>query len=282
MLSEIIFLVIMFIFGAILGSFACCQAWRIHYKEEKKKDLGKWSVCLNCGKKLKPQENVPIFSWIFLKGKCKECGAKIGIAEILSEISLALGFVAVGVLFWPSFASSESNMMKLLFLIASFLTILIILVMLWVLMIYDAKWRLLPTKLLVSVDILAVIYLGFEIVSLSFGNSFWQDLTKMLPSLGIGIAILPGMYFLLYKMSNEKFVGSGDWLLALAVSLILGSWWLCLLVLFLSNFMASIAGIILKIKNGEKVIPFGPFLILAFIIVYSLQNWLMVVFAGLV
>lgn len=272
----------MFIFGAILGSFACCQAWRIHYKEEKKKDLGKWSVCLNCGKKLKPQENVPIFSWIFLKGKCKECGAKIGIAEILSEISLALGFVAVGVLFWPSFASSESNMMKLLFLIASFLTILIILVMLWVLMIYDAKWRLLPTKLLVSVDILAVIYLGFEIVSLSFGNSFWQDLTKMLPSLGIGIAILPGMYFLLYKMSNEKFVGSGDWLLALAVSLILGSWWLCLLVLFLSNFMASIAGIILKIKNGEKVIPFGPFLILAFIIVYSLQNWLMVVFAGLV
>ena len=149
-------------------------------------------------------------------------------------------------------------------------------------MIYDAKWRLLPTKLLVSVDILAVIYLGFEIVSLSFGNSFWQDLTKMLPSLGIGIAILPGMYFLLYKMSNEKFVGSGDWLLALAVSLILGSWWLCLLVLFLSNFMASIAGIILKIKNGEKVIPFGPFLILAFIIVYSLQNWLMVVFAGLV
>lgn len=282
MLSEIIFLVTMFVFGAILGSFACCQAWRIYYKEEKKKDLGKWSVCLNCGKKLKPQENIPIISWLIQKGKCKKCGAKIGVAEILSEISLALSFVAVGALFWPGLISSGDSIMKLLFLAVSFLTILIILVMMWVLMIYDAKWHLLPTKLLISVNILAVIYLGFEIASLSLSDSFWQDLTKMMPGLGIGVAILPGMYYLLYKMSNEKLVGSGDWLLALAVSLILGSWWLCLLILFLSNFMASIAGIILKIKNGGKVVPFGPFLILAFVIVYSLQSILAVVFAGLI
>ena len=292
-LLKIIFLSFMFILGAVFGSFACCQAWRIYHREHKEKNLGKWSVCLSCGKRLKPQENIPIISWILQKGKCKKCGAKIGVAEILSEVGLGLCFLLAGASFWQIFASrfgstvaplssASSSSIAILLTVASFLVVLAILVIMWTLLVYDAKWRLLPTKLLAIVNVLAVIYLGLQIAGLSLGNSFWQDFTKMLPSLGIGVAILPGMYYLLYKMSGEKLVGGGDWLLALAVSLVLGNWWLCLLTLFLSNFMASIAGIVLKLRRGEKAIPFGPFLILAFVIIYALQGYLEIAFAGLV
>lgn len=279
---EIIFLVMMFILGAIFGSFACCQAWRIYYKEEKKKDLGKWSVCLKCKKRLSPIENIPIISWLIQKGKCKKCGAKIGVLELLSEIGLALSFTALGASLWPEIINAGNNILQLSFELITTLLIIVIVTMMWILLIYDAKWKLLPTKLLGIVNILAVICLGIRLASFSLAGTFWQDFTAFLPGFGIGILLLPGIYYLLYKMSDEKLVGSGDWLLALAISLILGNWWLCLLALFLSNFMASIVGIILKTRKGEKTIPFGPFLVLAFIVIYALQNWLSILFAGLV
>ncbi len=279
---EIIFLVIMFILGAIFGSFACCQAWRIYYKEEKKKDLGKWSVCLKCKKRLGPKENIPIISWLAQKGKCKKCGAKIGILELLSEIGLALSFTALGTLFWPEIISARNDAFYFSFLLVAMFLILAIVTLMWTLLVYDAKWKLLPTRLLSLVNILAAVYLGVRIASFSLAGAFWQDLAAFLPGFGIGLMLLPGMYYLLYKMSSEKLVGSGDWLLALAISLVLGNWWLCLLTLFLSNFMASIAGLVLKAKSGEKTIPFGPFLVLAFIVIYALQSWFSILFAGLV
>ena len=81
--------------GAVLGSFVCCQAWRIRYKTEGKKELGKRSVCLKCGRKLRWYENIPIISYILQRGKCRGCGEKIGKAEIVSEI---IGAVFLGIL----------------------------------------------------------------------------------------------------------------------------------------------------------------------------------------
>lgn len=281
---EIICLVFLFLLGAVMGSFSCCQAWRIRYKELGKKDPGKRSVCLSCGKRLKASENIPIFSWAVQKGKCKSCGAKIGKAEILSEISLGLAFLAVGTMFLPSILDlllRTSTSLDAVLLIILLMLLLAILSVMWILLIYDAKWGLLPTKLLIATIILSAIYLLFRIVSIAMGaglfshgldlNIFWQDFRPVLFNLLSGVALLPGIYFLLYAFSKEKLVGGGDWLLALAISLILSDLWLCLLVLFLSNFMASIFGLYLKIKKGKKTLPFGPFLIFAFVIVYCLQ-----------
>ena len=72
--SRIILIIFSVIFGAAFGSFACCQAWRIRLREEGKKDPGKRSVCLNCGKKLAWYENIPIVSWLAQGGKCRKCG----------------------------------------------------------------------------------------------------------------------------------------------------------------------------------------------------------------
>lgn len=273
-LIEIFCLVAFFILGAILGSFACCQAWRIRYEEQKKKPLGKWSVCLSCGKRLKPIENIPIFSWIIQKGKCKKCGAKIGKAEILSELSLGLAFVAISFFVLPEIYTSQ-NVLLTTTLIVMLILLFIITTIMWILMIYDAKWHLLPTRLLTLVNILAAIYCGLGFLKSSLtSNTFANDFLPALANLVGGVALLAGIYFLLYFFSKEKWVGSGDWLLALAISLVLGNLWLSLLVLFLSNFLASIVGIRAKIKKGNKTIPFGPFLVIAFVIVYSLQTWL--------
>ncbi|MBR2589065.1 prepilin peptidase [Candidatus Saccharibacteria bacterium] len=279
LIIEIVFLILLFCFGAILGSFSCCQAWRIRLKETGKKDPGKWSVCLSCGKRLKPSENVPIVSWIVQRGKCRKCGAKIGRAEIFSEIGLGCAFVLIGMLFFPELYNAlviDINIIYILLLISIMLVLFITMTIMWILLIYDAKWQLLPTRLLTTVIIMAAIYLAIRIVGMMLGGMFLQDFLKILPSILAGVALLAGTYLLLYRLSGERLVGSGDWLLALAISLILGNWWLCLLVLFLSNFMGSVVGIYYKAKKGQKAIPFGPFLVLAFVIVYAFQAQLMV------
>ena len=92
----------LFIIGACLGSFLCCQARRLHLRassSEARQSLGSRSVCLNCHRRLKWFDNLPIISWIFLRGKCRYCRHKIGIAEVLSEFGLGLGFVGLGTTF---------------------------------------------------------------------------------------------------------------------------------------------------------------------------------------
>ena len=149
------------ILGAVLGSFSCCQAWRIRYKETGKKDPGKRSVCLHCGKKLTWYENIPILSWILQRGKCRKCGKKIGSAEIISEV---LGAISFGILGWKLSEElfSGRGFEPLLFIEAGIVVIFTTIML--ILAVYDAKWRELPTKLLVTTVVLGAIYACIKIL----------------------------------------------------------------------------------------------------------------------
>ncbi|MBR2864040.1 prepilin peptidase [Candidatus Saccharibacteria bacterium] len=277
-IMKIILLILFFAFGAVLGSFACCQAWRFRYKELGKrtaggKTIGKRSLCLSCGHQLSAVENIPVFSWLVQRGRCKKCGKKIGVAEILSEISLGLVFLGVGWLVWPEITAVGGVGWKQILSLCLILILVIVLTIMWILAVYDGKWGKLPTVLLVVLNIVAVIYAGVRAISLAMNGNFEMGLF-LLELIG-SIAILAGVYFLLYIISDEKLVGGGDWLLALPIAIILGHWWLALMVLFLSNFIASIYGIIQKIKTKSSKIYFGPFLIIAFVAVFFLKDWLM-------
>lgn len=286
-ITGILMYIVLFIIGAVLGSFACCQAWRIRLKQVGAKNPGKWSVCLSCGERLKPSENIPVFSWIAQRGKCKHCGASIGKVEILAELSLGAAFVALGSFFYPeiSAALSTSTTWYLPMLIVVMLLLIITITVMWILAIYDARWQELPVRLLTILNACAIIYTILRFAGLisdsvsanTFPSSIWSPLLSTLGA----IAILAGTYFLLYFFSKEKLVGSGDWLVALPIALILGHWWLALVVLFLSNLMGSVYGMYQKIKKKQNQIPFGPFLILAFLIVYVAQNWLLSLIAAL-
>lgn len=260
------YLITLVIFGVIFGSFACCQVWRIRYKLEHKKDLGKRSICLNCKKQLSVIENIPVMSWLIQKGKCKHCGAKIGAAEILSEVGLGVVFGLIGWKFWPELiVEGQIKILVLFKLILCLMTVTAFLV----LFVYDAKWKELPNKILVLVNVLALIYLSVSILSGDVASI--NDIISLI----LGIAVLPGIYYLLYVGSKEKMVGGGDWILGMAIALILHDWWLCFMVLFLANLLgALIMSPVVYIKKKSSQIAFGPFLIVAFLIVFLLAEFL--------
>lgn len=273
--TNIIFLCFMFAIGAILGSFACCQAWRLRYRQEHKKSPGKRSVCLSCGHKLSATENIPILSWLILRGKCKKCGKKIGFAEILSEISLGTTFLTLGFSIWPEILVLREFSLSALIYFSLLLILAICLVLMWILMIYDAKWGELPTALLVVLDILAVVYLLLKVTHIAVSGNISVDLYPLIHNTLLSAVLLSGIYFLLYRISGERLVGGGDWILALGIAILIGHWWLAIIVLFLSNLAASIYGLIKKKTTGKSVIHFGPFLVSAFAIVFLFQSFFM-------
>ena len=285
---QIAFLVFMFIIGAAFGSFLCCQARRLHIRDgaasrsfrgiaergsasisagrpwrragrtrpekEREQHLPKRSICLHCHKQLKWYDNLPIISWLALRGKCRFCHKKIGAIEILSELGSALAFLAIGTtinvntatpLEWTTFAFTVLATFTLVFLA-----------------IYDGTYGELPTFALIIAAILSIAAVLPGLIT-SFS---WQ------PFLAAGL--YGGIYLLLYIVSKGKWVGDGDWILAATTGLILGTPWLAMVALFLANFIACIVTIpTLKNKKDHQIF-FGPFLVMAFVIVYTFSDFL--------
>ena len=293
-----IFLIFGAIFGAVLGSFACCQAWRIRLHSEGKK-LGNRSVCLHCGHRLSRLELIPIFSWLFLGGKCKKCKAKIGLMEFFSEIMMAIIFA--------SFAFRTGSLIQqilqhtgplnsaplVIFETIKLLLFFAIFTIMWILLVYDKKWLELPVNLLRLLIILSGIYFifnlytkyGLNLLIETRGNEvllvknslhlqdIWQYLLRdFLRFLG-AMLVLPGIYFILYKFSRETLVGGGDFILLISVALLLGRWELGVIELGLSNLLAVIFNYHM-LRNSKKRQPFGfaPYIILACMITLLFQT----------
>ena len=270
-MEEALFRVFLFVLGACFGSFLCCQARRLHYRTQQgKKQRGKLtnksapklpnrSICPHCKYQLKWYDNIPIFSWLVLKGRCRKCHKKIGIAEFLSELLTGLAWLALG-------ATINLTITDPLIWI-NFIILLVFSLVLIFLAIYDGAYGELPTKFLTVSIILAAIILLINIVSSIALNSFRPE--TILQPLG-SVLILGGLYLVLYLVSKGKWVGDGDWLLALALGLALGQAWLALIALFLANLFACLYALP-RFKQNKKIY-FGPFLVAAFIITTAFAN----------
>ena len=269
-------LVMMFILGAVFGSFACCQAWRWRYHATKQKELGQWSVCMHCKKRIKWYDNIPIVSWLILRGKCRNCGKSIGIADLLSEIGLAVAFLMLS---WAYLVPVLNNWTLLSlhpeFLaiqLAVFLMMLMMLVVLTVLAVYDAKWGELPVVLLTLAILFGAIIFVLKMKEVSLSDE--ADLLRSLGNAALGVLVLAGTCFVIYKASKERLMGGGDWLLALALALALADWWLALWTIFLANLLGDVIALPGAMKKKSHVVHFGPFLVVAFVIVLVLGNCL--------
>ena len=293
-----IFLIFGAIFGAILGSFACCQAWRLRLRSEGRK-LGNRSVCLHCGHRLSRLELIPIFSWLFLGGKCKKCKTKIGLIEIFSEIMMAIIFASfsfrTGSLIQQILQHTGllNSVPLVIFEVIRLLLLFAIFTIMWILLAYDKKWLQLPVNLLHLLIILSGIYFLFNLYTkyglnllvevrgneiLLVKNSLhlqdiWQYLLRdFLRFLG-AMLVLPGIYFVLYKFSRETLVGGGDFILLISVALLLGRWELGIIELGLSNLLAAMANYRM-LRNPKNRQPFGfaPYIILACMITLFFQT----------
>lgn len=280
---NVMVLTTMFILGAIFGSFACCQAWRWRYMVHKKKDLGQWSVCLHCGKKLHWYDNIPIISWLMLRGKCRYCHKKIGIADFLSEISMAVAFFMLSWAYLLPMLHGWDILMRnpaqLALQLGSFILTLLMLVVLVILAVYDAKWGELPLVLLLLAVNMGAVILVLKLISTSLAGD--EAISELLNAL-FGVLILAGTCFLIYRISHERLMGGGDWILALALALALADWWLALWTIFLANLLGDLIALPGAMRQGNHVVHFGPFLVAAFVIVLVLGNALPSLLKGII
>ena len=269
---QIVFCTLCFIIGACFGSFLCCQARRIHLRttkiakpSSKSRDdkLGARSVCLSCKYQLKWYDNLPILSWLFLRGRCRKCHQKIGLAEFLSELGAGLAFLGL------STTISVSTATPIVW--ASFIATLIFTTILVFLAIYDGLYGELPMVALMTSIALAIIVLALKewsfLLSAPFSSELiWHPL--------LSVTVLGGLYLLLYLVSKGKWVGDGDWLLGTAIAIALFDPWLSLITLFFANFLACLIMAPSALKHKQHQIYFGPFLAIAFVIVISIAKYI--------
>lgn len=237
--------VLLFIIGACLGSFFLVVGKRLPINEDV---LFSRSRCDKCKKELKWYDLIPIFSYVFLKGKCRYCGEKISplnlIVEIVMGLFFALGyhFIPIGYIFYAYLVLS--SLMMLIF-ISDF-----------------SYYIILDSPLIISsflLFILKFIYFGYK---------------EALISIVSGILLFLVMYLIKIigdKLFKRESLGGGDIKLAFVIGYALG-FRLSLIAIILSSFLAlpySVASLKLQ-KNNE--VPFGPFLVSSLFIVFLFQD----------
>lgn len=190
------------------------------------------SFCPNCKSKIKFYDNIPIISYIILKGKCRNCRIKIPLRYLIVEILMAF-------LFLFSYLKFNLSLDLLKILIFIFISITISFI--------DIENMVIP-------DILSIpgIIIGF-LFSL-FSKYFFDFLFG-----GIIGAFIPSIFYIMGKLIKKELMGEGD-IIVLSMIGIYTGWKNVIITLFIASFLGSIIGIILKIKSKTKYLPFAPFL----------------------
>lgn len=235
---TITYTVFSFIFGLVFGSFFNVVGLRVPKKESIAYPP---SHCTNCNRQLTVLDLVPVFSYLFLRGKCRSCGEKIHWVYPLMEFITAVLFAFS---FWI-FGFTPELLIALLFV--SLLVIITV---------SDIAYMLIPDKVLLPFALLLLV-LRF-IIPL---DPWWDSI------LGAVVGFL--LLFLIAVVSKGG-MGGGDIKLFFVIGLVLGTTG-TLLTLFLASLIGAIAGIFqLRIKKaGRKTpVPFGPSIALGALIVY--------------
>jgi prepilin signal peptidase PulO-like enzyme (type II secretory pathway) len=219
----------------------------------KKKDFVRArSQCPHCGHELAPADLVPVISYLRLRGRCRYCKKTISAQYPVVELVGGLAFVA-SYIFWPSDLHAGGNIVLLL-------TWLVTSVGLLALAVYDLKWMLLPNKIIYPT--LAAAAAGQAVYLIGFASNKSAFLVNWLAS----IVVASGFFWLLYMISDGKWIGYGDVRLGLITGTILHSPDLSALMIFLASLLGTIASLPLLLTGKKKLtekLPFGPFLVLS-------------------
>ena len=229
--------ILIFILGLIVGSFSNVCIYRIPINES---IIYPASHCPKCRSSIKPIDNIPLLSYILLKGRCRNCGSRIPIqypvVEFLTGIIYILIFLIYGL-----------TLQSLIYIILASAVIIIAFI--------DLNKQIIPDVISLPGIVIGLI-LSFFIPYISFINSVLGVLV------GGGIILIIGLVgSVIFK---KEAIGGGDVKLAAMIGAFLG-WRYIIISLFLGFFLGALAGILLvlsKVKSREDVIPFGPFIVL--------------------
>jgi prepilin signal peptidase PulO-like enzyme (type II secretory pathway) len=259
--------------GMAFGSFVNALVWRIHEQSKKRKSksinlsiVNGRSICPHCRHLLAWYDLVPVFSWLSLKGKCRYCKKTISKQYPIVEIASALVFIA-SYIWWPGSLSGAGDWIL-------FITWLACSVGLLALLVYDARWMLLPNRIIYPTFFIAA--LGRLIYIIGYENHKLHALLMWAAS----IAVASGIFWILFVISNGRWIGFGDVRLGLITGTLLASPSKSFLMIMLGSLLGTLfmlPALALGKKNLASKLPYGPFLIGATMIIVlfgeNILNW---------
>lgn len=240
----IFFNFIIFIIGISIGSFLNVIIYRIH---EGLSWVHGRSFCVWCKKKLKWTDLFPVVSYLFLKGKCKQCNKKIPVNYLLVELLTGILFVLI---FSSFFSIDFLGVLYTLFYL--YVTSVLI-----VITVYDIKYLLIPDCVVLPAIIIIALLNIFV-----FGTG---DILMNLQTYGFGAVLLGGFFLLQFIMTRGKGIGGGDLRLGVFMGVLLG-WKVGIVTLFFAYIIGAsfaIIGLLLGKLTFKSKMPLGPFLALA-------------------
>lgn len=241
---EVYYSIVIFIFGIVLGSFYNVVGYRIPKGQSLIKPS---SHCTKCNHKLGASELVPIFSWIFQRGRCKKCKDKISSFYPIFEFATGLLFVISYLIFGFSI---------------EFVITVTFISMLLIIIISDYQTMIIPDEVLIFFSICLII----ELIIKNGVANIWFSLLNALISFSI-MYLLKKLGDFLFKKES---MGGGDIKLMAVIGLILG-YEMSIMTIFLASFIGLPVSLYVMYKNKTNIIPFGPFLSVAAIIILLCQ-----------
>lgn len=237
-----VLLVPLVLLGLAVGSFLNVVAWRVPRGESV---VHPPSACPRCGHQIRARDNVPVVSWLLLRGRCRDCAAPIAWRYPVVEALTGAAFGAVGVLVGVSWE------------LPAFLLLAAVSV---VLAVIDIDVRRLPDAIVLPSWVAGLLLLALAGWNPG-GEADWSALLRAV----IGSAVLFAVYFLLILVYPAG-MGFGDVKLAAVLGLYLG-WvgWSAVVVGWFAAFLVggvfSIALMVLGRAGRKSTIPFGPWML---------------------
>lgn len=244
-------LVVAATFGLLIGSFLNVVIYRVPLKRS---IVAPRSACMTCGSQIRPWDNVPVLSWLLLRGRCRQCRSPISARYPLVEGATAVFFAVVAWRFWPTdfLVMDGVGITVIALTLAAFLYFAAISV---ALALIDLDTRTLPNSIVLPAYVVIAALLGSA--SLVTGD------VSAIARAGIGAAALFVVY---YVLSLTGGMGMGDVKLAGVIGILLG-WlgWEALAVGVLASFiLGGLFGVALLISRratAKSGVPFGPWML---------------------
>lgn len=227
-LSCVLITVIVFLYGITIGSFLNVCIYRIPKKESV---VVVRSHCMKCGYQLKWYDLIPLFSYLFLRGRCRKCGEKISIQYPIIEAFNGVMYVLI-------FMFTGLSINTLLYcLLSSALTVIAVI---------DFRTYEIPFGINIFIGCLGVIRVATDL-------SHWTDYL-------IGFFSVSVPLYLLYIVTKGRGIGGGDVKL-MAVSGFLIGWKCNILAFVLGCILGSVIHMIrMRVSKAEHVLAMGPYL----------------------
>lgn len=246
--------------GLIVGSFLNVVLIRTERDES---FVGGRSHCDSCEELIPWYDNIPVFSFLALRGKCRFCHIPIPSAHLWMELGTGFVFSFLGGLFFDPLSVQSWLLTLWLLILVSFLILIVV---------SDFSTMEIPFVFLVAVNIVTFIYLLvhfflFEQEQLFFQSFFWGSI--------LGGLLSWFFFFALVYFSKETWMGWGDVWIGLLAGMVVGKD-LILIMLTLSFASGALYGISLMLREGKNLktqVPFAPFLVFGMLGTFLLHQF---------